>query len=127
VSKAIVVETWKQHVGIRVTQSLNVGIITTRVETIVAPNIDVVKRGVLIGFATKLGSKSGGVLARRNLKRSSALPTTTIKVIGILQVVFINLIMAIHGNMITNQPLMNSMAIGRCKSASAMHSRKGYQ
>ncbi len=107
VSKAVVVETWKQHVGIKVIQSLNVGIITTRVETVVVPNIDVVKRGVLIGFATKLGSGSGGVLARRNLNWSWALPTATIKVIGIPQVVFINLIMAIHGNMITNQPLMN--------------------
>jgi hypothetical protein len=103
VSKTVVVETWKQHVGIRVTQSFNVGIITTRVETVVAPNIDVVKRGVLIGFATKLASGSSGVLARRNLNRSSTLPTTTIKVIGIPQVVFINLIMTIHGNMITNQ------------------------
>jgi hypothetical protein len=35
--------------------------------------------------------------------------------------------MVIHGNMTANQPLMNSMAIGRCKSANAMHSRKGYQ
>jgi len=35
--------------------------------------------------------------------------------------------MAIHGNMITNQPLMNSMAIEGCRSANAMHSRKGYQ
>jgi hypothetical protein len=34
---------------------------------IVAPNIDVVKRGVLIGSTTKLGSRSGGVLVVRNL------------------------------------------------------------
>jgi hypothetical protein len=34
---------------------------------IVVPNMHVVKRGVLIGFATKLGSKSGGVSTRRNL------------------------------------------------------------
>jgi hypothetical protein len=37
------------------------------VETVVVPNIDVIKRGVLIGFATKLGSGSGGVLIIRNL------------------------------------------------------------
>jgi len=37
------------------------------VETVVASNIDVVKRGILIGSAAKLGSGSGGVLARRNL------------------------------------------------------------
>jgi hypothetical protein len=66
-SEAIVVETWKQHVGVGVTQSLDVGIITIGVETIVAFNIDVVRRGVLIGFATKLGSGSGGILIGRNL------------------------------------------------------------
>jgi hypothetical protein len=32
-------------------------------EMIVTPNIDVVKRGTLIGFATKFGSKLGGILA----------------------------------------------------------------
>jgi hypothetical protein len=31
------------------------------VETVVAPNIDVVRRGVLIRSATKLGSGSSGV------------------------------------------------------------------
>jgi hypothetical protein len=60
VSKATVVETRKQHAKIEVIQSLDVGIKTTRVETIIAPNIDVVKRGVLIGSITKLGSRSGG-------------------------------------------------------------------
>jgi hypothetical protein len=53
-----------------------VGIITTKVETIVVPSMDVVKRGILIGFVAKLGSGSDGVLARRNLSQSSALPTT---------------------------------------------------
>jgi hypothetical protein len=38
------------------------------------------------------------------------LPTATIGVVGILQMVFTNLITATHGNMIANQPLMNSMA-----------------
>jgi hypothetical protein len=37
------------------------------VETIVTPNMDVVKRGILIGFVAKLGSGSGGVLTGRNL------------------------------------------------------------
>jgi hypothetical protein len=35
--------------------------------TIVAPNIDVIRRGILIGFAAKLGSKLGEVSAVRNL------------------------------------------------------------
>jgi hypothetical protein len=61
VSKVVVVETWTQHVGIRVIQSLDVGIITIGVETIVTPNIVVVRKGILIGSATKLGSKLGGV------------------------------------------------------------------
>jgi hypothetical protein len=34
---------------------------------VIVPNIDVIKRGVLIGYATKLGSGSGGVSAIRNL------------------------------------------------------------
>jgi hypothetical protein len=62
-----VVETWKQHAGIRVIQSLDASIPTTRMETVVAPNINVVKRGVLIGSIAKLGSRSNGVLAIRNL------------------------------------------------------------
>ncbi len=54
--KIVVVETRKQHVRIKVSQSFNVGITTTRVEIVVAPSIDVVRREVLIGFPTKLGS-----------------------------------------------------------------------
>jgi hypothetical protein len=38
-------------------------------------------------------------LPRRNLSRSSALPTTTIGVIGSSQMVFTNPIMTIHVNM----------------------------
>jgi hypothetical protein len=54
VSKVAIVETRKQHVGIRVIQSLGASITTTRVETLVAPNINVVRRGVLIRFSAKL-------------------------------------------------------------------------
>jgi hypothetical protein len=61
VLEAIVVETSKQHARIRVIQSFDVGITITRVETITTPNIDVVRRGVLIGSTTKLGSGSSGV------------------------------------------------------------------
>ncbi len=62
-SKAVVVETRRQPIGIIVTQSLDVGITTTRVETVVVPTMDVVKKGILIGSATKLGNGLGGVLA----------------------------------------------------------------
>ncbi len=67
VSKVVVVETYKQHIRVRVTQSLDVGITTTRVETVVVSNKDVLKRGILIGFTRKLGSESNGVLTLRNL------------------------------------------------------------
>jgi len=62
-SKAVVVETRRQPIGIIVTQSLDVGITTTRVETVVVPTMDVAKKGILIGSATKLGNGLGGVLA----------------------------------------------------------------
>ncbi len=38
-----------------VIQSLDVGIITTGVETIVAPTMDIVRKGILIGFVKKIG------------------------------------------------------------------------
>jgi len=82
---------------------------------VVGPNIYVVKRGVLVGFATKLGSGLGRISAGRNLNQSSTLPTTTIGVVGIPQMLFNNPIMATHGNRTTDQPLISSMAIGGCK------------
>jgi hypothetical protein len=50
------------------------------VEIVVAPNMDVVKRGILIRSTTKLSSGLGGV-STRNLSQSSTLPTT-IGVVG---------------------------------------------
>jgi hypothetical protein len=47
-----VVEETKQHVGITAIKSLEVGITTTQVETIVASIMEVVKKGVLIGHVT---------------------------------------------------------------------------
>jgi hypothetical protein len=90
VLKVAIVETWKQHVGIKVSQSLDVGIITTKMETIIAPNINVVRREILIRPIAKLGSKSGGVSVIRNLNWNSTLPTTTTRVVGTPQMVFIN-------------------------------------
>jgi hypothetical protein len=55
---------------------------TTGVEMVIAPNIDVVKRGVLIRSVAKLGSELGGVSVRKNLSRSLALPITTTRVVG---------------------------------------------
>jgi hypothetical protein len=122
--EAVVVETWK-HVKIRVTQSFNAGITTTIVEMVVAFNINVVRRGILIGFVAKLGNRSNGVSARRN--QSSMLLTTTTGVVCIPQMVFTNPITTTHGNMTTDQPLMNSMTVRGCRSADVMHSRGRYQ
>jgi hypothetical protein len=60
-----------------VTQSLDASVTIIGVETIVTPNIDVVKRGVLIGSVAKLGIGLGGVSVIRNLSQSSALPIAT--------------------------------------------------
>jgi hypothetical protein len=68
--------------GIKVTQSLNVVVTTTRVEMIVAPIMNVVRRGVVIGFVTNLGRGSGKFLVGRNLSRSSGLLVTTSGIVG---------------------------------------------
>jgi len=95
-------------------------------EMVVAPNINVIRRGILIGFATKLGSKLSGVLTIRNLNQSLAPPIATTRVIGILQMVFTNLIMTTHVNRTLNRPLTSFMAAGGCKSIDAMHPSGGY-
>jgi len=91
------------------------------VEMVVAPSIDIVKRG------SKLGSGLGGVSAVRNLSRSSTLPTIAIGVVGIFQMVFIDSIIIIHVNRTANQPLMSSMAVRECRGADVVHSRGGYR
>jgi hypothetical protein len=65
---------------------------------VIVPNINVVRRGILIGSIAKFRSGSSGVSKRRNLSRSSALPIATTGVVGIPQMVFTNLITATHGN-----------------------------
>jgi hypothetical protein len=66
-SKVAIIETWRQPTGVVVTQSLDVDITITWIETVVVPNMDVVKRGIIIRYAAKLGSGSGGILARWKL------------------------------------------------------------
>ncbi len=102
-------------------------ITTTRVEIVVAPNMDVVRRGTLIQYVTKLGSGSDGIWVRRNLSQSLALPITTIGVIGTPHMVFTNMIMTIDVNMTTYRPLMSSMAIGRYRNIDVANPRGGYQ
>ncbi len=88
-------------------------------ETVVAHSMDVVKKGILIGFVTNLGSGLGGVLIGRNLSWSLALPIITTKVVGTLQMVFTNPVLTTHVNKTTDRPSMNSMAIGGYKNANA--------
>jgi vancomycin permeability regulator SanA len=91
------------------------------------PNIDVIRRGILIGFVTKLGSGSSGVLEGRNLIRSSTLPIATTGVVGTLQIVFTNSITTTYVNRIANQLSMNSMITRRYINVNVMNPRKGYQ
>jgi hypothetical protein len=81
--------------------------------------MDVVKKNILIGFATNLGSGLGGILIGRNLSWSLALPIITTRVVGTPQMVFTNPIMTTHVNKTTYRPLMSSMAIGGYKNANA--------
>jgi len=97
------------------------------VETIVAPNIDVVRRGILFGFVAKLGNGSNGILVVRNLNQSSTLLTAIIRVVGIPQMVFINLILTTHVNRIANRPLMNSMVAGGYRSENVRHLKGGIE
>jgi len=69
---------------------------------VIAPNVDVVKKEVLIGSITKLGSGLSGVLVRRNLSQCLALPTATTRVVETPWMVFTNLIMTTHVNRIAN-------------------------
>jgi len=63
----VIIETWKQHVGIRVTQSFDACITTIGMEMVVTLNINVIRGGILIGSISKLGSGSSGVSIIRNL------------------------------------------------------------
>ncbi len=126
VLEVTIVETWRQHVGVIVTQSLDVDITTTRVETVVAPTMDVIRKGVLIGSTTKLGNGLGGVSARRKLSGSMALSTTTTRVVGTSQMIFTNLIMTTHVKRTIDRPPTNSMVVGGYKSADAMNLTRGY-
>jgi hypothetical protein len=49
---------------------------------VVAPNMNLIRKGIVIGFATNLGCGLGRFLVRRNLSRSSGLSITNIRVVG---------------------------------------------
>jgi hypothetical protein len=80
----------------------------------------VVRRGVVIGFITKWGNGSNGVLTRRKLSGSLTLPTTTTGVVGTPQMMFTDPIMTTHVNTIADWPPMSSTVIGRYRNSNAM-------
>ncbi len=82
VLKIVIIIFQGQLTTTEVIQSPNVIITTIGMETMVAPNMNVVKDEVLFGFATNLGSGLGGILVRRNLSRNSTLAIITIGVVG---------------------------------------------
>jgi hypothetical protein len=57
VFEAAITETWRQPARIEVTQSLNAVIITIGVDTNVAFNTNVARKGVIIKFIINLGHK----------------------------------------------------------------------
>jgi hypothetical protein len=99
-----------------------VGITTTRVETFVAPTMDV-RRGVIIGSTTKLGSGLHKVLVGRKLNGSITLPTIVIGVVWTPWMVFTNPIMITLVNRIVDRPSMSSMATKGNRSVDAMNSK----
>ncbi len=125
--KVIVVENWRQYAKIRIIQSFDGGITITRVEMVVAPNMNFVRRGILLKSVAKLGSGSSGTLVGRNMSQSLALLRVTTRVVGTPQLVFTNLIMIIHVNKTVGRPSVNSMVVGGYKSANVVYPRGGYQ
>jgi hypothetical protein len=71
-------------------------------EMVVAPSMNVVRGGALIGFAINFGRGLGGVSTGRKLSKSSRLPITTIRVVETPRMVFTNSIMTTHVNIIVN-------------------------
>jgi hypothetical protein len=96
------------------------------VETIVAPNTNVVKGGILIRFVANLGHGSNGVLVGRNLNKSSGILITISGVVGTFRTVFNNLIMITHVNKIANWSSMNSIIAKRYKITNAENPRGRY-
>ncbi len=83
---------------------------------VVAPSMNVVRGGALIGFATNLGCGLSRVLKGRKLNKSLGLPTTTIGIVETPRMVFTNLIMTTHVNRTVDGPLMSLMATRGYKS-----------
>ncbi len=90
------------------------------------PNMNVARRGVVIGSAVNLNHGLGKFSMGRNLSRSLELPMGNTRVFGTPQMVFTNPIMIIHVHKTIDRPLMNSKAAGRYKSTNAEDPKRGY-
>jgi hypothetical protein len=88
-------------------------------ETIVAPNTDVVRKGMVIRYAINVSHGSSEFSTGGNLNKSSKLPIVSIGVFGTPQMVFTNPIMTIHVHKTTSRPSMNSIATKGYKSMDA--------
>ncbi len=113
------IETHRQPIGIEVIQSLNIVITTTWVDTIVAPNTNVVRKRVVVESIINLGHGLGKFLMGRSLNWSLGLPSANTGIVGTPKMVFTNLIMTTHVQKTTYRPLMNSITIGGYKSTNA--------
>jgi hypothetical protein len=122
VLEVTIFETQKQPTGIGVIQSLNTIVTSIGVETMFVPIMDIVRKGMVIGSATNLGRGLGGVLVKRNLKKSSKLSVVNTKVVGTPQTVFTNPIRTIHV-----RPPMSSINVGGYRSIDAENSKGGHR
>jgi hypothetical protein len=77
-----IVETHRQPTRIKVTQSLNVVITTIGMEMVIMPNMDVVKKGVVIESITNLCHGLGGFFIRKFFTRSLGLAIANTGVVG---------------------------------------------
>jgi hypothetical protein len=84
-----------------------------------APSLDVVKRGVVIGSIANLGPGSSGFSRGMNLSRNLGLLATNIRVVRTSQMVLTNPIMTTHV-----RPLMNSIVDGGYRSTNAQNSKE---
>jgi len=95
-------------------------------ETVIAPTMDVIRRGVVIGSIINVSRGSSEFLVGVNLSKSSKLLIVNTGVGGTQQMVFTNPIMIIHVHKTTNQPLMSSIATRGYKNIDAEDSKRGH-
>jgi hypothetical protein len=94
---------------------------------VVTPNMNVARRGGVIGFAVNLGRGLGGFLMGKSLSRSLRLSTTNARFFGTPQMLFTNPIIIIHVHKTIDEPPMSSIAIGGYRNTYAENPKGEYQ